>query len=801
MFLIFSDILNDGTQVTFAFNFFLHGDSNVCANVDVRQHSAIYPISREDLLSAQSTPGGLRGKLVSSRVYQLNTFLFSFYIVITAPFGLQAYLTGHVYKETDPSVQKFFADWRKVYPVMVKNSKDNGAFNGISSPFHHPNDDHKPIEDDYLNKVVELLIGDFKVKYPSCYVFINETDRKLRTLRPLKNEPTDKSLNLKELASQIERQSEEPLENCRLKMTPFFQELPSDTYCLKSSTNQAINFCDSLFVDKLNSSREEGSSEGFPGHTQLFGELLLKKACNCQKCQQVNLKKHLKSSGMNGLSSFNQFSSSKSKDRNLEKERAKYLKNGTPFHLRSSLSLSQDVDVTLPTSFSMPSSSQTASSPINSTINMSSSMNQSSATPIILSYKSPVSTSTSSILNTPGIESSPLSNFNLDTAEHISPITSKEENSSINTPINISSQLNQSPKEKSCLSSLSPNANSNSLSNNSETLNSGNKSVDNLGTVPNGDSVKLEGVTSQSQLNDSSESSPDKCSAQLSTKRSYLFKNIYEGDPDLRNGLLYDYSNESDFWDLPPAKNRRTKDGSMNINGYLNEMKKEFADNVTSYIVHELPQFKNKDPYEFNDIDYSEFAAKHQHDPSIEIIADNGPVFAERMNATFDQLPHKMVKGKETEVLTSKNGCNAKLFTRNEDDYPDFDQPANSSGDESNSENFQAPLTPKNSNGPPTNAHCETDSTSHNSASSRLSPEHLSKMYPTPPSLETVSSPCDKGDEDDEEELKVCAAAVFKSLLTCRLFFFYPNRTAPLCTNRQFNHLSLPRTSMLLWRT
>lgn len=59
---IFSDKLNEGNQVTFAFNFFLHGDSNVCANVDVRQHSAVYPISKEDIQAAQSTPGGLRGK-------------------------------------------------------------------------------------------------------------------------------------------------------------------------------------------------------------------------------------------------------------------------------------------------------------------------------------------------------------------------------------------------------------------------------------------------------------------------------------------------------------------------------------------------------------------------------------------------------------------------------------------------------------------------------------------------------------------------------------------------------------------
>ena len=62
LFCLHSDKLNDGAQVTFSFNFFVHGDSNVCGNVDVRQHEAVYPISKEDLQAAQSLPGGLRGE-------------------------------------------------------------------------------------------------------------------------------------------------------------------------------------------------------------------------------------------------------------------------------------------------------------------------------------------------------------------------------------------------------------------------------------------------------------------------------------------------------------------------------------------------------------------------------------------------------------------------------------------------------------------------------------------------------------------------------------------------------------------
>lgn len=60
---ICSDILKDGSQVTFAFNFFLHGDSNVCANVDVRQHSAVRRITNDDIQAAHNIPGGLEGRL------------------------------------------------------------------------------------------------------------------------------------------------------------------------------------------------------------------------------------------------------------------------------------------------------------------------------------------------------------------------------------------------------------------------------------------------------------------------------------------------------------------------------------------------------------------------------------------------------------------------------------------------------------------------------------------------------------------------------------------------------------------
>ena len=124
--------------------------------------------------------------------------------MILAPYGLQAYLTGHVYKDNDQSVQKFLTDWKKIYPLNLKNSKEtNGSLN-ISSPFNTLSDDKKLLsEDDYLNKVVEIIIGDCKMKYPFCYVFITEVDRKMYQLRPQKSDPAAKSFNLQETLDQL----------------------------------------------------------------------------------------------------------------------------------------------------------------------------------------------------------------------------------------------------------------------------------------------------------------------------------------------------------------------------------------------------------------------------------------------------------------------------------------------------------------------------------------------------------------------------------------------------------------------
>src|SRR5699024_257361 len=115
-------------------------------------------------------------------------------------------LTGHVYKENDPTVQKLFSDWKKIYPISSpKNAKGNGSLHHISPHFNHLNDgQRKSSDEDYLNRVVELLVGDHRLTYPFSYVFINEADRKLRQL---KSDSKCKSSSTTETLSQAYKRS------------------------------------------------------------------------------------------------------------------------------------------------------------------------------------------------------------------------------------------------------------------------------------------------------------------------------------------------------------------------------------------------------------------------------------------------------------------------------------------------------------------------------------------------------------------------------------------------------------------
>ncbi|BES95592.1 Mediator of RNA polymerase II transcription subunit [Nesidiocoris tenuis] len=121
---------------SFAFDFFVHGESTVCASVDVRTHPPVRTLLNSHLQQAQTVVHS------SPQVH-----------VILAPFGLAGTLTGQSFRAIDPHTLRLLEGWRHFYPI------DKGL--GESSD---------------LPPFVEVLVGGHKMRYPSCYVLITDMD-------------------------------------------------------------------------------------------------------------------------------------------------------------------------------------------------------------------------------------------------------------------------------------------------------------------------------------------------------------------------------------------------------------------------------------------------------------------------------------------------------------------------------------------------------------------------------------------------------------------------------------------------
>ncbi|CAH0563743.1 unnamed protein product, partial [Brassicogethes aeneus] len=117
-------------NLSFSFAFFVHGESSVCASVDVRQHPAVRRLSRGHLQQASASTSGLK--------------------VILAPFGLAGTLTGQCFKSPE-ICSRLIEDWSHFYPL----DKTSGLTE---------------------SSVVEVVVDGIKLRYPSCYVLVTDLD-------------------------------------------------------------------------------------------------------------------------------------------------------------------------------------------------------------------------------------------------------------------------------------------------------------------------------------------------------------------------------------------------------------------------------------------------------------------------------------------------------------------------------------------------------------------------------------------------------------------------------------------------
>ena len=131
--------LQKASHLSFSFQYFVHGESIICASVDVRQHPAVRRLGPQHLASARA----------GSNTVQ----------VILAPFGLSATLTGVTYKSND--VAKLLNDWSRFYPLDHKNrySCPDGQGDVIT-----------------MASAVEVIVAGVKMVYPTCYVLVTDLD-------------------------------------------------------------------------------------------------------------------------------------------------------------------------------------------------------------------------------------------------------------------------------------------------------------------------------------------------------------------------------------------------------------------------------------------------------------------------------------------------------------------------------------------------------------------------------------------------------------------------------------------------
>ncbi|XP_063359900.1 mediator of RNA polymerase II transcription subunit 13 [Cydia amplana] len=120
------DVGKSPWHLSFSFAFFLHGESTVCASVDVRQHPPVRTLTAKRLAK-------LNGRERSADADNK---------VILAPFGLEGTVTGRDWSDSDAPTGRLLDAWRQLYPL----EQGCGA--------------------------VEVVCGGVRMRYPLPYVLV-----------------------------------------------------------------------------------------------------------------------------------------------------------------------------------------------------------------------------------------------------------------------------------------------------------------------------------------------------------------------------------------------------------------------------------------------------------------------------------------------------------------------------------------------------------------------------------------------------------------------------------------------------
>eukprot|EP00095_Tigriopus_kingsejongensis_P006785 maker-scaffold794_size96255-snap-gene-0.18 protein:Tk06785 transcript:maker-scaffold794_size96255-snap-gene-0.18-mRNA-1 annotation:"thyroid hormone receptor-associated" len=133
-------LLHKSSHLSFAFDYFIHGESSVCASVDVRQHPPVRRLALHHLSLAKSQTSPVP--------------------VILAPYGMSATLTGVSFKSTDSSVSKLLKEWSHFYPLDRNRYYCPDLYGDLVA----------------MPPAIEVRVAGVRLVYPTCYVLVSDMD-------------------------------------------------------------------------------------------------------------------------------------------------------------------------------------------------------------------------------------------------------------------------------------------------------------------------------------------------------------------------------------------------------------------------------------------------------------------------------------------------------------------------------------------------------------------------------------------------------------------------------------------------
>ncbi|CAH8515869.1 unnamed protein product [Schistosoma guineensis] len=168
---------DENVQYSVSFSFFLHGESTVCASLDIRQHAAVQRVGVEHIQSCITSQSTIP--------------------VILAPYGISAELTGFGFEKKDRDLMVESEAWSTFYPLRPSHECDPSMsgvtglpFFAMATPTHQnprqqnrfSNDKKRTVEEinrrclDTPPKFVEVIVDGFRMRYPMCFVLITSVN-------------------------------------------------------------------------------------------------------------------------------------------------------------------------------------------------------------------------------------------------------------------------------------------------------------------------------------------------------------------------------------------------------------------------------------------------------------------------------------------------------------------------------------------------------------------------------------------------------------------------------------------------